>query len=160
MRNHDRAAAMATTPGCGLSLFGVTELFDCRVGFGCRVGVDGWRLNSFQFQHGGNAQSFKQIAHDVVDHGVDFSAIQRSESGARRMLNEAQVLQIIPVSRTTLYRMEKAGSFPPSTYISPNRRAWFEDEIAAWQKLVDERDQCVVEARGVVAVSPKGRSRR
>jgi prophage regulatory protein len=58
--------------------------------------------------------------------------------GPRRMLSENQVLVIIPVSRTTLYRMEKAGQFPKSTYISPNRRVWFEDEIIAWQNAVDE----------------------
>ncbi|WP_234680341.1 helix-turn-helix transcriptional regulator [Bradyrhizobium monzae] len=58
----------------------------------------------------------------------------------RRMLNEKQVLQIVPVGRTTLYRMEKAGRFPKSTYISPNRRVWFEDEIVAWQNAVDEFD--------------------
>jgi prophage regulatory protein len=62
------------------------------------------------------------------------------KSGPRRMLNEKQVLEIIPVGRTTLYRMEKAGRFPRSTYISPNRRVWFEDEIAAWQNAVDEFD--------------------
>ena len=53
------------------------------------------------------------------------------------MLNEKQVLEIVPVGRTTLYRMEKAGRFPKSTYISPNR-VWFEDEIIAWQSEVDE----------------------
>ena len=44
----------------------------------------------------------------------------------RRMLNEKQVLDIVPLGRTTLYRMEKAGRFPRSTYISPNRRIWYE----------------------------------
>ncbi|GAA0008398.1 hypothetical protein BRDID11002_84060 [Bradyrhizobium diazoefficiens] len=44
------------------------------------------------------------------------------------------------MSRTTLYRMEKSGRFPKSTYISPNRRVWFEDEIIAWQNAVDEFD--------------------
>ena len=62
------------------------------------------------------------------------------KSGPRRMLNETQVLAIVPVSRTTLFRMEKAGRFPRSTYISPNRRVWFEDEIIAWQNAVDEFD--------------------
>ena len=62
------------------------------------------------------------------------------ESGPRRMLNEKQVLEIVPVGRTTLYRMEKAGRFPRSTYISPNRRVWYEDEIVAWQNAVDEFD--------------------
>ena len=60
------------------------------------------------------------------------------KSGPRRMLSEKQVLEIVPVGRTTLYRMEKAGRFPKSTYISPNRRVWFEDEIIAWQNAVDE----------------------
>jgi prophage regulatory protein len=62
----------------------------------------------------------------------------RALGGPRRMLNEKQVLEIIPVSRTTLFRIEKAGRFPRSTYISPNRRIWFADEIIAWQNAVDE----------------------
>jgi prophage regulatory protein len=62
------------------------------------------------------------------------------KSGPRRMLSEKQVLGIVPVGRTTLYRMERAGRFPRSTYISPNRRVWFEDEIVAWQNVVDEFD--------------------
>ena len=71
---------------------------------------------------------------------------RQSEDGApekpvpRRMLNEKQVLEIVPVGRTTLYRMEKTGRFPKSTYVSPNRRVWFEDEIIAWQNAVDEFD--------------------
>jgi prophage regulatory protein len=60
------------------------------------------------------------------------------KSGPRRMLSEKQVLEIVPVGRTTLYRMAKAGRFPKSTYISPNRRVWFEDEIILWQGAVDE----------------------
>jgi prophage regulatory protein len=60
------------------------------------------------------------------------------KSGPRRMLSEKQVLEIVPVGRTTLYRMEKAGRFPRSTYISPNRRVWFEDQVIAWQAAVDE----------------------
>jgi len=47
-------------------------------------------------------------------------------------------LEIVPVGRTTLYRMEKTGRFPRSTYISPNRRVWLADQIVAWQKAVDE----------------------
>jgi predicted DNA-binding transcriptional regulator AlpA len=71
---------------------------------------------------------------------VETDVIAADRTAARRMLNDKQVLAIIPVSRTTLYRMEKAGRFPKSTYISPNRRVWFEDEIIAWQNAVDEFD--------------------
>lgn len=61
-----------------------------------------------------------------------------AKPGPRRMLNEAQVLAIIPVSRTTLFRLTKSGRFPKGTYISPNRRVWFQDEIVGWQNAVDE----------------------
>ena len=47
---------------------------------------------------------------------------------------------IVPVGRVTPWRMEQAGRFPKGTYISPNRRVWFEDEIIAWQNAVDEFD--------------------
>ena len=60
------------------------------------------------------------------------------KSGPRRMLSEKQVLAIVPLSRTTLYRMEKAGKFPRSTYITANRRIWYEGQIVAWQNTVDE----------------------
>jgi prophage regulatory protein len=60
------------------------------------------------------------------------------KAGPRVMLNEEQVLKIVPVSSSTLLRMERLGKFPRSTYISPNRRIWFEDEIVAWQNAVDE----------------------
>ena len=58
-------------------------------------------------------------------------------SRPRRMLTEAQVLAIVPVSRVTLWRMVKAGRFPRPTYISANRRVWYEDELIAWQNEVN-----------------------
>ena len=63
-----------------------------------------------------------------------------NKSALRRMLNEEQVLALIPISRITLYRLEKKGAFPRSTYVSANRRCWFESEVADWQRSVDERD--------------------
>jgi prophage regulatory protein len=56
----------------------------------------------------------------------------------RRMLDEAQVLAIIPVGRTTLYNMMRSGGFPKGTYVSANRRLWFADEIARWQNAISE----------------------
>ena len=62
------------------------------------------------------------------------------KSRPRRMHNEKQVLAIVPLSRTSIYRLQKAGKFPRSTYISGNRRIWYEDEIVSWQAEVDERN--------------------
>jgi prophage regulatory protein len=59
-----------------------------------------------------------------------------SAAAPRRMLSIDEVLAIVPVSRSTLYRMEQEKKFPPSTYISANRRVWYEDEIVAWQEAL------------------------
>ena len=72
--------------------------------------------------------------------GVETGDGAPDKSGPRRMLNEAQVLALIPVSRTTLHRLTKTGRFPKGTYVSANRRLWFADEVAAWQNAVDEFD--------------------
>lgn len=57
----------------------------------------------------------------------------RASGEPRRMLTLAQVLEIVPVKRTTLFKMEKKGTFPASHYASANRRFWFADEVARWQ---------------------------
>ena len=40
----------------------------------------------------------------------------------RKMLTLVQVLEIVPVGRTTLFKMERKGTFPASHYASANRR--------------------------------------
>jgi prophage regulatory protein len=59
----------------------------------------------------------------------------------RRMLSLEQVLEIIPVSPVSLWRMQRDGRFPRGTFISPNRRIWFEDEVIAWQQAISESDR-------------------
>lgn len=75
-------------------------------------------------------------------------------SGPRKMLPEDQVLGVVPFSRSTLSRMEKAGKFPRSTYISANRRVWFEDEIIEWQNTVDEFNPHRGRGKGRRTVAP------
>jgi len=52
----------------------------------------------------------------------------------RPMLSEKQILDRLPIARSTLQKWEKEGDFPKSVQIGPNRKAWYEDEVAAWQK--------------------------
>lgn len=59
----------------------------------------------------------------------------------RPMLTEQMVLTIIPISRTTLFRLERAGKFPRSVYVSPNRRFWFRDQVIAWQTSINDNDE-------------------
>lgn len=61
------------------------------------------------------------------------------KSGLRRMLGEREVLRLVPVSATTLWRMERKGLFPRGTFISPNKKIWWLDEVQRWQQEVDGR---------------------
>jgi prophage regulatory protein len=56
----------------------------------------------------------------------------------RAMLSMKQVLSIVPVCRTTLWRMITDGKFPKSVPLSDGRVAWFEDEVIAWQTNLAE----------------------
>jgi predicted DNA-binding transcriptional regulator AlpA len=63
----------------------------------------------------------------------------RAPAGLRKMLNEKQVLAILPVGRSTLWRMCAAGQFPKPTHIATNRRIWFEDQVIEWQHEMQRR---------------------
>uniref|UniRef100_A0A973VX13 AlpA family phage regulatory protein n=2 Tax=Bradyrhizobium septentrionale TaxID=1404411 RepID=A0A973VX13_9BRAD len=55
------------------------------------------------------------------------------KKGARRMLTMDQVLELVPVGKSTLKRMVKNEEFPSAHYISPKKLVWYEDEIELWQ---------------------------
>jgi predicted DNA-binding transcriptional regulator AlpA len=68
------------------------------------------------------------------------STEETAQCAPRRMLTEAEVLDLLPFGRTTLFDLIKKGGFPRGTYVSPNRRAWFADEIARWQDALGEQN--------------------
>lgn len=43
-----------------------------------------------------------------------------------------QVLELIPVGRTTLYQMIKEGEFPKQINLTNKRVAWSKKEVQAW----------------------------
>ena len=51
-----------------------------------------------------------------------------------RYLTLAEVERLHPVSRSTRWRMIKAGKFPAAVRISPGRIAWRESDISEWQR--------------------------
>jgi prophage regulatory protein len=64
--------------------------------------------------------------------------LQQARSDPRRLLSFKQLLEIgIRFSREHVWRLEAAGKFPRRIYLSPQKIAWFEDEILAW---LAERD--------------------
>jgi predicted DNA-binding transcriptional regulator AlpA len=68
---------------------------------------------------------------------LDIAELERA--GLRKMLTEADVLKIVPYSPVTLWRRVKDGTFPKPTFIGPNMKIWYLDEIRAWQDEVNGR---------------------
>ena len=48
------------------------------------------------------------------------------------MLRSREVQQRTGLSRTTIWRLEREGSFPKRVQISRNAVAWRESDVAAW----------------------------
>jgi predicted DNA-binding transcriptional regulator AlpA len=51
-----------------------------------------------------------------------------------QFIRPRQVLKMIGVSRTTLWRMVQAGTFPPSIRITERNRAYVLEAVEAWMK--------------------------
>ncbi|MFI8482973.1 helix-turn-helix transcriptional regulator [Pseudomonas sp. NPDC078700] len=51
-----------------------------------------------------------------------------------RFMRMSEVLQLTTLSRSTLWRLAKAGKFPEAVQITPGRVGWKASEVAAWQE--------------------------
>jgi len=71
---------------------------------------------------------------------VEAAPDDRAPDKPEPMLDEEQVLALIPISRATLFRLMRDNRFPRGRFISSNRRLWLASEISSWQHAVDERD--------------------
>jgi len=49
-----------------------------------------------------------------------------------KLLSVNEVSEMIGLSRTTIWRMEKAGNFPTRRHLSARRIGWLEADIEAW----------------------------
>lgn len=51
---------------------------------------------------------------------------------AARLLRPRAVCERTGLSRSTLWRLERRGEFPPHRQISTNAVGWLEEEVNAW----------------------------
>jgi len=56
------------------------------------------------------------------------------------ILRFIQLKNIVPLSRATIWRMEKAGTFPQRVHLSRGTVGWRMSEVQAW---LDSRQQVV-----------------
>ncbi|MNJ68430.1 Prophage CP4-57 regulatory protein (AlpA) [compost metagenome] len=61
-----------------------------------------------------------------------------------RFLRIEEVVHIIGISRNTVYRRIKEGTFPKQVRIGPNSVAWRQSDISVWMSsLTPSNDQSV-----------------
>lgn len=52
-----------------------------------------------------------------------------------RLIRFSELKKRVPLSRTTVWRLVRAGTFPKPIKLAANVSAWREDEIDAWIEL-------------------------
>ena len=57
-----------------------------------------------------------------------------------RLIGLADVVARTTLSKSTIFRHEKAGLFPKRRQISKHRIAWSENELQAWMNRITEID--------------------
>lgn len=65
---------------------------------------------------------------------MNSAANEKHEDGLRPMISIADLLQSIPISRTTLDKLVKDGSFPKPCRVASLKLAFFLDEVIRWQQ--------------------------
>ena len=81
---------------------------------------------------GVGSSTLEQWTKDAIDSAIaEFKKIASTDSDPR-MLRIDRVLELIPVSRVTLYRMIKAGQFPRPVKLGGSS-AWSNQEIRKWR---------------------------
>ena len=52
----------------------------------------------------------------------------------KRMVSKREVVNITGLSGVTIWRRMKAGDFPMSVQLTPNKIGWFLDDIETWME--------------------------
>lgn len=58
-----------------------------------------------------------------------------AHNAAARILRRVEVMQKCGLSKTSLYKLEKAGDFPQHFMLTPRCCAWYEHDVNAWIEL-------------------------
>jgi prophage regulatory protein len=79
-----------------------------------------------------DAEIFKQKADQHARRRVTASTRPTSAPTADRFVRERECREISGLSRSTRWRLQRAGRFPQRRQISPGCTGWLMSEISAW----------------------------
>jgi len=67
-------------------------------------------------------------------------SMTNDEGQVREMLTSNQVLDMIPIDKVMLMRLENEHLFPQGHFVSPRKKLWFRDEVVKWQRDLQDPD--------------------
>lgn len=70
--------------------------------------------------------------HDDHSFACDNPARAPSDLQIRRTIRREELRQIVPVSDSTIYRLEEQGDFPKRFNLTPCCVVWYLDEVTQW----------------------------
>lgn len=71
-------------------------------------------------------------------------------NAVRRIIFESDLKRLVPLGRTTRWKMTQKGEFPAPVRLSSGRIGYFEDEIFRWQQNLER----ATESKKPMPVSP------
>ncbi|WP_429259393.1 helix-turn-helix transcriptional regulator [Paraburkholderia sp. GAS334] len=74
-------------------------------------------------------------------HATDADDYQQDARQNVRVLKRPAVEQVTGISRSLIYELVKAGTFPRPVKLTPNRVGWLEHEVFAWVQARAARRQ-------------------
>ncbi len=88
----------------------------------------------------GAGDSSARAAHRGGGDGRSYTRTGGEQGGRLRLLRFPAVRHMTGLSRSTIWRLERAKTFPRHVRLSANTVAWLEDDIKDWirQKLAHE----------------------
>jgi len=80
---------------------------------------------------GSDMSSTTRSTHSALQYS-GHEAIASKAPRPERLIGFAEVQSRVGLSRSSVWRLERSGSFPRSVPISPGRRAWRESDLDRW----------------------------
>lgn len=77
----------------------------------------------------GGAKTFQQNPHP---HLLILEGVMAVVINGRRLLRWSQVQQMVGLSKSTIWRMEREGQFPRRRLIGQRAVGWYTDEVQKW----------------------------
>lgn len=81
--------------------------------------------------------------------------VEAEAATLRPMIRMRRLVQLLGVSRGTIYNWIETNAFPPPINMGDNTMAFYEDEVAEWQKKKEAQSSAPPHIRRLKTITPR-----